>query len=435
MAKKPSYKELEHRVKELEKKSFQQQHTEEALKRLADEHAVLLSTVPAMIFWIDKEGYFIRVNEPFAAALKKSPDEIEGKSLFDLYPKDQARRYHSDNLEVIESGNSKKNIEEPVQTPAGTMWVCTDKIPYRDKEGNSVGIIGFSVDITERKRSEEALRKSENKYRTLLEHLPQKIFHKDRNSVYVSCNENYARDLKIKPEEIKGRVEDEFFPKKLGKKYRADDKKVMASGKIREFDEKYIQDGQEMWVHTVKTPIKDEKGRTTGVLGIFWDITRQKQAEEALRKREAALETRTRELEEVNDALRVLMKRMEENKKALEEKVSLNVKALVAPYAEKLKKSGLDAKQMAFLNILESNLNDMTSPFVHKFSSKYFRLTPAELQIAHLVKDGKTTKQIAQLLNLSLRTIESHRRNIRMKIGAKNRKANLRSLLLSTKNH
>ena len=119
---------------------------EEALKIITDEQAVLLASVPAMIFWIDKEGNFIRVNEQFAAALRKSPDEISGKSLFDLYPEDQARKYHSDNLEVLESGNPKKNIHEPVQTPAGTIWVSTDKIPYRDKEGNNAGIIGFSVD-------------------------------------------------------------------------------------------------------------------------------------------------------------------------------------------------------------------------------------------------------------------------------------------------
>ena len=113
---------------------------------------------------------------------------------------------------------------------------------------------------------------------------------------------------------------------------------------------------------------------------------------------------------------------MVEDKKEVEENVSSNVKGLVAPYAEKLKKSGLGAKQMAYLNILESSLNDITSPFARKFSSKYSRLTPTELQIASLIKDGKATKQIAELLNSSVRTIESHRRSIRMKIGEKNKK-------------
>ena len=161
------------------------------------------------------------------------------------------------------------------------------------------------------------------------------------------------------------------------------------------------------------------------------DIRERKRAEEALREREAALEARTTELEETNRALRVLLKRMDEDKRELEEKVSLNIKELVVPYAEKLKKSRLGAKQMTYLSILESNLNDIVSPFVYRLSSKYLGFTPTEIQVASLVRDGKTTKEIAELLNSSDRTIECHRRNIRMKIGIKKEKANLRSFLLS----
>ena len=138
----------------------------------------------------------------------------------------------------------------------------------------------------ERKRAEETLRQSENKYRTLLENLPQKIFQKDRNSVYVSCNENYARDLKIRPEEICGKTDYEFFPKELAEKYIADDKRIISSGKREDIEEKYIEDGREIWVRTVKTPVKNDKGDITGLLGIFWDITEQKQADDALRRSE-----------------------------------------------------------------------------------------------------------------------------------------------------
>ncbi|MBW2172773.1 MAG: PAS domain-containing protein [Deltaproteobacteria bacterium] len=115
-------------------------------------------------------------------------------------------------------------------------------------------------EVVKRKGTEGALQESEHKYRTLLECLPQKIFHKNGNSVYVSCNENYARDLKIKAEEISGKTDYEFFPKGLAEKYREDDKRIVTLKKTEEIEEKYIQEGQEVWVQTVKTPVKDEKG-------------------------------------------------------------------------------------------------------------------------------------------------------------------------------
>jgi two-component system CheB/CheR fusion protein len=128
----------------------------------------------------------------------------------------------------------------------------------------------------------DALAKSESKYRTLLENLPQKIFFKDRNLVYVSCNKNYARDLKIKSNEIAGKTDYDFYPKELADKYRADDKRIMESGKTEDIEEEYIYDGKRAFVHTVKTPAKDENGNVVGILGIFWDITERKTTEIAL---------------------------------------------------------------------------------------------------------------------------------------------------------
>ncbi len=144
---------------------------------------------------------------------------------------------------------------------------------------------------TEQRLTIEILQGSENKYRVLLENLPQKIFHKDLNSVYVSCNNNYARDLKIQPGEIIGKTDYDFYNKELAEKYRADDKRIMESGKAENIEEKYIQNGQEVFVQTVKTPLKDEKGNTIGLLGIFWDITKHRQIEEALKESEELYRT------------------------------------------------------------------------------------------------------------------------------------------------
>ena len=130
----------------------------------------------------------------------------------------------------------------------------------------------------------QTLREGENKYRTLVENLPQKIFLKDRNSVYVSCNDNLAKDFKIKSEEIAGKTDYDFLSKELAEKYRADDKRIMESGGTEDIEESYIQDGREVIVHTVKTPVKDAQGNVIGILGIFWDITEHKKAEEEIKR-------------------------------------------------------------------------------------------------------------------------------------------------------
>ena len=150
-----------------------------------------------------------------------------------------------------------------------------------------------------------------------------------------------------------------------------------------------------------------------------------------LRRREAELQVQTKEVQEVNSALRVLLKRRDEDKRELEDKVLFNMKELALPYLEKLKVSGLKGRQISYLSILESNLEEIISPFGYSLSSRYLNLTPAEIQVANLTKQGKTSKEIAEFLNLSDRTIGFHRANIREKIGIKNKKVNLRAHLLS----
>jgi DNA-binding CsgD family transcriptional regulator len=108
-----------------------------------------------------------------------------------------------------------------------------------------------------------------------------------------------------------------------------------------------------------------------------------------------------------------------------------NIKELIEPYLEKLKSSSLNERQMNYINILESNIADISSPFIREMTARYLKLTPTEIKVANLVKQGKTTKEIARLLNLSPRTIETHRNNVRKKIGINNKKGNLRTFLLS----
>ncbi len=161
------------------------------------------------------------------------------------------------------------------------------------------------------------------------------------------------------------------------------------------------------------------------------EIEERKLAEQNLIAKEEELSLKSIHLEEANTALKVLLKHGEQDKSELEEKVLSNIKELALPYLEKIKMGALDEKQRTYLEILESNLNDIISPFLKKLSSQYLNLTPTEILVANLIREGKSTKEIADVLSISERAIEFHRNNIREKLGLKKAKTNLRSYLLT----
>ena len=161
------------------------------------------------------------------------------------------------------------------------------------------------------------------------------------------------------------------------------------------------------------------------------NISERKQVEEVLRGKEKKLENQAKHLEKINSTLSVLLEHREEEKKKLEENILTNVKKLILPHIEKIHKGSLDGNNKKYLSIIKSDLINLISPFASKLSSKYFDLTPTEIQIADLIKFGKSSKEIASLLNVSSNAISFHRGNIRNKLGLLNKKINLRSYLQS----
>ncbi len=141
----------------------------------------------------------------------------------------------------------------------------------------------------ERQRVTEALQASEHLQRLLLDSLTQQVFYKDLDSRYIACNLTFAHGLGMEPEDIVGKSDFELYPQELAERYRVDDRAVMASGEARDIEEPYEVGGQRFWVHTVKTPIRDTTGNVTGILGIFWDITEQKNAAQELERSQAGL--------------------------------------------------------------------------------------------------------------------------------------------------
>jgi len=161
------------------------------------------------------------------------------------------------------------------------------------------------------------------------------------------------------------------------------------------------------------------------------DITALKLIEEKLHDREKELEEQKNSLEETNIALKVLLKQRESDRIELEQKVLANVKELVFPYVEKLKAAHLRPRDKTIVGIIDEHLQDIISPFLQRISTANTLLTPQEIHVAAMIRDGKSSKEIADILNVSLTTVNFHRKNLREKFGLTNTPSNLRSFLLS----
>jgi PAS domain S-box-containing protein len=146
--------------------------------------------------------------------------------------------------------------------------------------------ISFAIDqfdrAEERRAAEEKLRASEAMFRTLVESLPQRVFVKDGNLVYLSCNEHYAREIGVAKEDIAGRTDFELLAPEIAEKYRQDDLHVLRSSTVVEFEEKRGQGVEQTFSHVVRAPFRDDAGRIVGVIGASWDVTAARRAEAEL---------------------------------------------------------------------------------------------------------------------------------------------------------
>jgi PAS domain S-box-containing protein len=283
-----------------------------------------------------------------------------------------------------------------------------------------------------RRHVEEAPRESEERFREMADLLPTIISELDMDYYLTYVNNAAFETFGYSQEDLEAGLNVVNMIHPDDRKKAIKNMKKAIKGKKLDGNEyrMFREDGSELTFLIHSRPIY-KNGRVVGIRSTLTDITKIKRTEKALREREAELEIKTNSLEEVNTALRVLLKRRDEDKRELEENVLTNVRELVVPFVGKLKESPLDPKQLSYIHILESNLNDIVSPFSRNLSAKYVKLTPKEIRVANLIKVGKTTKEIGEVMTLSPRTIETHRKNMRKKFGLDKKKGNLRSHLLT----
>jgi len=325
-------------------------------------------------------------------------------------------------------------------------------------------------ELAERKRTEAFWRESENRYRTFLESSPDPIVVYDMKGIATYVNPAFEQTFGLSRRELLGKQID-FVPLESIAETRAAIERMLSGQKINLFETRRLtRDGRILDVQLSSTLYQGEDGKPLGNIVTLRDISEQKRAEKELRiyrgqleelvaartgqlekinvqlkqeiedrrraekallKREKELQAQSEHLAEVNTALRVLLKQREEDRNELGEIVLQNVQELVNPYLQRFIAGRLSTRQKTLARILETNINNIVSPFLNRLTSGMAHLTPMEIRVASLVKEGMTNKEIADVLMVSKNTILFHRHNIRDKLDLKNTKINLRSHLMS----
>jgi len=405
---------------------------EERLRESEDRYRTIFETTGTATIIVEEDTTVTLVNTEFEK-LSGAPKEYwEGKRKWTEFVDDKDRErmlgYHY--RRRVEPEAVPRNYEFGLVDRQGSVRnviITISLIP-----GTRKSVASFA-DISDRRRAEERLRESEDRYRTIFETTGTATIIVEEDTTVTLVNTEFEKLSGAPKEYWEGKRKwTEFVHEK-------DRERMLRYHHSRRIGPDAAPRNYEFSLINMQGKVRDLIITISMIPGTkrsvasFVDITERKQAEETLKKNERDLKGKTHELEELNAALRVLLKRREEDKLELENNVISNLKKLVMPYIEKIKKGRIEGNDLVSLNVIESNLKDIASPFASKLSSEYLSLTPKELQVADLIKEGKTTKEIAEFMSVSPATVEIHRYHIREKLGLSRKKTNLRTYLSSLK--
>jgi len=436
---------------------------EDALRASEERFRILIESLPIGIFTY--KGTKIHYLNPAC-------EKITGYTQEELHQIDLWKVIHPEFHETAQEFMRKRQRGEPVPelyelkfiTKSGEVrWCERGAITIEQKEDPLV--LATVIDITERKRTEETVRKSEEKYRALLKNASDAIILADIEGYFVEVNWRACELLGYTGEELVGKHYTELHPT------REHERTIDIFNTMVTHGYGVLQDGQIICkngdiLYTDITGSLIEYGGAKYIQGSFRDVSEkvylQKTLEKAVKERTAELSEKntqleneikerihsetllkesskklnryTAKLEEFNVALKVFLTERENVRADMEEKVLTNIKYHMSPNLEKLKKRIQKKDNKALLEIIQASLKNVTSSFSQRLSSKALHLTPSEIKIANMIRDGRTTKEIAGYMGVSTNAINHHRYHIRKKLGIASQKISLRAHLLSIPN-
>lgn len=378
--------------------------------------------------------------------VNKRASEIDGRPVKELIGKHMRVTTHPDDYPLAFENYSRKLRGERVDKYRYRSINKAGQVIWLDIIGTKIlwegrpAVLNFVADVTEQVKAEEALKKSERMLRDIINFLPEPTFAIDGEGTIISWNREMEKMIGVKAEDMLGKSNYEYSVAFYGERVPMLIDLILKPDEAREKrypyfkrdeDFLYAEDSfqlrgetRNLWCKA--SLIYDHKDQVIGAIESMRDIT-------DLRNAVAELRNKSLHIEEANTALKVLLEHRRNDRKDIEENIAGNVKTLITPYLNKLKTTGLKAAQEAYINILEAHLEEIISPFLTNMTTRHASLTPREIQIADLVKEGKSAKEISQILNIALHTVNNYRKRLRKKFSLQTKDKNLRSHLLSFK--
>jgi len=427
MKNKPTYEELEQRVQELAKITDGLRQSEADLRMSRERYHIHFTLANDVIYSLDTRFRVKTVSPNVEQVLGYAPQELIGKTFLEL------RILHPDFIEkavanamgVLSGERIHSTLYHFIKKDGSLRYGEVSGVPYK-QNGKVVEVISVARDVTDRIKMEKSLRESEERFRAIFASARDCIFIKNLDLEYIFINPCMEKVFGLTSEEITRMGDRDLFGEESDKHGKETDLRVI-SGEVVEEEYSKLIGGSGMTFHIIKVPLRDSSGKVSGMCGIARDITDRKRYEQDLKAKEAELAHQAKFLEEMNIALKVLLDSREKEKKEAQEIIVSKARKIIYPYIEKMEE---ELKDNIYLNIIKSNLDDLLSSFSNTLSTQFINnLTPMEVRIADLVKHGKSTKEIAALLNVSSFTVSFHRSNIRKKCGLHNTKKNLRAYL------
>lgn len=380
--------------------------------------------------YVVQDGKFKYLNNYATSNIGYKPEELIGRKAYNIVHIEDRKTVRKLAREMLSGERTAPYLYRAHNRKGEIRWIMetVTSIVYEGRPA----VLGNTMDITELIEARRKIEEFDELRSSILDATPHAIMYLENRKI-IFANNAVESVFGWNLEELIGNTTRMLF--RSDRDYK--EMGCMAYGtleKARVFDESgYVykhKDGREILCR-VKAVRIGEHLKKKSLIVTYENITEQKKTQDALQQRTQELELKTKNLEETNIALNIILKRREVDKSEIEENVVNNINELIMPCLHQMKKYRMDAMALKYSSLAESYLTDIVSPFLRKLSTKHLQLTQKEVLVASLLRDGKSSKEIADILNISVRGVEFHRNKIRSKLGIRNKKDNLRSHLLA----